>query len=102
MNQERRTALVRILGTANLEHVVPHLQPEVLHRAIQTCGLEDSGELVMLATPEQLTRVFDLDLWRSAAPGLDEQFDGDRFGVWLEVMAEFGADAAAQKLAEMN
>jgi len=100
--QDRRTVLDRILDTACLEHVVPRLQPDLLHRVIQTCGLEDCGELVVLATPEQLTRIFDLDLWRSAQPGMDEQFDADRFGVWLEVLAEFGASMAAQKLSAMD
>jgi hypothetical protein len=57
---------------------------------------------VALATPEQLARIFDLDLWGSAQPGLDEQFDADRFGVWLEVLVESGAPLAAQKLAEMD
>jgi hypothetical protein len=101
-NQDRRAALERILDTPHLEHVVPRLQPELLHRVIQTCGLEDCGELVVLATPEQLKHIFDLDLWRSAQPGMDEQFDADRFGVWLEVLAEFGATVAARKLAEMD
>src|SRR5215831_11714792 len=53
-------------------------------------------------TPEQLARIFDLDLWRAARAGLDEQFDADRFGVWLEVLVESGAAAAAQKLAGMD
>src|SRR5215813_4624117 len=101
-SQEHRTVLNRILSTPYLEHVVPRLQPELLHRVIQSCGLEDCGELVVLATPEQLTRIFDLDLWRSAQPGMDEQFDADRFGVWLEVLADFGASMAAQKLTEMD
>src|SRR5262249_14645147 len=34
--------------------------------------------------------------------GRDEQFDADRFGVWLEVLVESGAAAAAQKLAGMD
>ena len=89
-------------STPRLAHVVPRLQPEVLHRVIQSCGLEDCGELVALATPDQLARVFDLDLWRTGQPGLDEQFDADRFGVWLEVLMESGANVAAQKLAEMD
>src|SRR5215831_4056831 len=101
-SQDRRTVLARILGTPHLEHVVPRLQPELLHRVIQSCGLEDCGELLVLATPEQLTRIFDLDLWRSAEPGMDEQFDADRFGVWLEVLAESGERVAAQKVAEMD
>src|SRR5215470_10590195 len=100
--QERRTVLARILDTPHLDHIVPRLQPDLLHRVIQSCGLEDCGELVMLATPEQLTRIFDLDLWRSAQPGMDEQFDADRFGVWLEVLAEFGGSVAAQKVAQMD
>jgi hypothetical protein len=101
-SQDRRPVLDRILDTPCLEHVVPRLQPDLLHRVIQSCGLEDCGELVVLATPDQLTRIFDLDLWRSAQPGMDEQFDADRFGVWLEVLAEFGSSMAAQKVVEMD
>jgi hypothetical protein len=97
-----RGLLDRILNTPSLEHVIPRLQPDLLHRVIQTCGLEDCGEIVALATPEQLARIFDLDLWRAAQPGRDEQFDADRFGVWLEVLVESGAAAAAQKLAGMD
>ena len=94
--------LDRILSTPHLARVVPRLQPELIHRVIQRFGLEDSSEFVALATPEQLERVFDLDLWRAARPGRNEEFDADRFGVWLEVLAEAGADVAARKLAEMD
>jgi uncharacterized protein DUF6178 len=94
--------LGRILNTPGLEHVVPQLPPDLLHRVIQTYGLEDCGEIVALATAEQLERVFDLDLWRAAKAGLDEQFDADRFGVWLEILVEAGAATAARKLAGMN
>src|SRR5262245_55084538 len=97
-----RGLLDRILNTPNLEHVVPQLPPDLLHRVIRACGLEDCGEIVALATPEQLERIFDLDLWRAAKAGLDEQFDADRFGVWLEVLVEAGAAAAARKLAGMD
>jgi Family of unknown function (DUF6178) len=97
-----RDLLDRILNTPQLAQVVPRLQPELLHRVIQSYGLEDCGELVALATPEQLARVFDLDLWRAAQPGLDEQFDADRFGIWLEVLVEYGAAVAAQKLAHID
>src|SRR5262245_29526167 len=97
-----RYLLDRILNTPRLERVVPRLQPGLLHRVIQICGLEDCGELVVLATPEQLARIFDLDLWRAAQPGLDEQFDADRFGVWLEVLVESGSAAAAQKIVGMD
>jgi len=72
-----------------------------LHRVISAYGLEDSAELVAQATPEQLSNVFDLDLWRPPSPGLDEQFDAERFGVWIEVLVEAGADLAADKLSQM-
>ena len=100
--REPRGLLDRILETPHLARVVPGLPPEVLHRVIQNCGLEDCGELVALATPGQLAAVFDLDLWRPAQPGRDEQFNADRFGLWLEVMMESGATVAAQKLADVD
>jgi len=98
----QRPLLDRILDTPHLAHVVPRLQPELLHRVIQSCGLEDCVELVALITPAQLARIFDLDLWYAGQPGLDEQFDADRFGVWVEVLVECGATVAAQKLAGMD
>lgn len=97
-----RNLLARILETPHLAEVVPRLQADVLHRLIERCGLEDCGELVALATPDQLTGVFDLDLWRSDRPGLEEQFDADRFGIWLEVLLESGAAVAAQKVTEID
>ncbi|MBV9927500.1 MAG: hypothetical protein JOZ96_20960 [Acidobacteria bacterium] len=94
--------LDRILNTPRIERVIPRLPPALLHRVIRACGLEDCGDLVALATPGQLERVFDLDLWGTVRPGSDEQFDAGRFGVWLEVLAQSGPAAAAQKLAGMD
>ena len=93
--------LERILNMPDLARVVPQLQPAVLHRVIERCGLVDCSELVILATPAQLAQVFDLDLWRPLQPGRDEQFDPARVGLWLEVLVESGADQAAQLLAAM-
>jgi Family of unknown function (DUF6178) len=90
--------LDRILEIPQLPQVVPRLPPEVLHRVIESCGLEDCGEIVALASADQLARVFDLDLWRSPGPGVDEQLDAARFGVWLEVLLESGPAVAAEKL----
>src|SRR3954470_3305219 len=96
-----RSLLERILDTPQLAEVVPRLPPEVLQRLVRHCGLEDCGELVALTTADQFARVLDLDLW-PAEPGLDEQFDAARFGVWLEVLMECGAAIAARKMAEID
>jgi len=94
--------LARILDTPHLAQVVPRLKPEVLHRVIQTCGLEDCSDLVAMATPSQLQAVFDIDLWRPPRPGFDEQLDPNRFGQWLEVLMESGAALAASKLVGLD
>jgi len=96
------SVLDRILESQHIAHVVPRLQPEMLHRIIQHCGLEQCGELLALATPAQLVNLFDLDLWHSHQPGAEEQFDADRFGVWIEVLVESGAAIAAEKLASLD
>lgn len=94
----KRDRLARMLESPRLDRLIPRLEPQVLHQVIQRRGLEGCVELVALATPEQLARVLDLDLWRSAEPGGDETFDADRFGVWVEVLVESGVSLAAAKL----
>jgi hypothetical protein len=92
------TLLQRLLNAPDLTKVVPQLQPEVLHRVIQACGLEDCAEFVALATPGQLAHILDIDIWRVRTPGTDEQLDADRFGLWIAVLMEAGADVAAEKV----
>ena len=94
--------LARLLDTPFFARVVPHLAPETLHQLIQYRGLDACGELVTSATPAQLTSLLDLDLWRHAQPGRDEQFDVDRFGEWLEVLVDTGESAAARTVAALD
>jgi hypothetical protein len=94
--------LYRILESPEQVSALQHLPPPALARLIHHVGLEDAGELVALATTRQLARIFDEDLWRSARPGQEERFDAERFGLWLEVLLEMGADRAAARLAEMD
>jgi Family of unknown function (DUF6178) len=100
--REPHRLIDRILDAPGLAQAVPRLPPEILHRVIQRCGLEECGEIVALATPGQLADVFDLDVWRAGRPGRDEQFDADRFGVWLEVLIESGAAVAAEIVARLD
>jgi hypothetical protein len=99
---QERSALERILHTPQLARLVPHLRPELLHRVIEAYGLENCSELVALATPEQLTGILDLDLWRAARPGRNESFDAGRFGAWLEMLADADPARAAQTLAAID
>src|SRR5262245_17992453 len=93
---DSRPLLARLLNTPDLAKVVPQLQPDVLHRVIQKCGLEDCADLVALSTPAQLTRILDVDLWRGG--GADDAFDAERFGLWIAVLMESGAAVAAEKI----
>jgi Family of unknown function (DUF6178) len=97
-----RNLLARILDSPRLARAVPRLSPEVLHRVIRQVGLEDCGDLLAFVTSEQLSALLDLDLWRGDEPGRDERFDADRFGAWLEALAEHGPDRAARALASID
>jgi hypothetical protein len=94
--------LARLLDTPLLSRIVPHLPPETLHQLIRSRGLDACSELVTSATPAQLTSLLDLDLWRHARPGRDEQFDVERFGEWLEVLVDAGHSVAARTIAALD
>src|SRR5262249_13705412 len=95
-------ALERLTDTPHLAQVVSRLTPEVLHQVIQHHGLEACGALVAAATPQQVTAILDLDLWRPAAAGGSEHFDAARFGAWLEALMEEGEAVAARVIAKMD
>jgi hypothetical protein len=97
-----RRLLARLLDAPHLAATVQRLDPKLLYRLVRHCGLADCGEILALATTEQLTRIFDDDLWTSAQAGADEELDADRFALWLEVLAELGPEVAARKLVDMD
>ena len=102
MSLGSRGLIDRMLGSSDLAIVVPRLSPELLHRVVQRCGLEECGELLALATAEQLAGVLDLDVWHADQPGLDEEFDAERFGVWIETLVEGGARSAAEIVSRLD
>jgi hypothetical protein len=93
--------LARILDQPELVAAVRSLQPRALGKLIDHVGLEDAGELVALATADQMRQVLDEDLWQSVRPGEDESFAPERFWVWIEVLLESGEELAARKLTEL-
>lgn len=96
-----RTLLAHLLDEPDLPARIQELPPPVLGRLIDRVGLEDAGEIVALATTEQLAHVFDEDLWKNDRPGEEERFDAGRFLVWLEVLLEAGDAFAARRLSEL-
>lgn len=94
--------LARLLDSPSLARVVPQVAPELLHQLIRSRGLDAFSEIVAYATPEQLTAIFDLDLWRPAEPGQDERFDADRFADWLDLLVEAGDSVSVRILADMD
>jgi hypothetical protein len=102
VRESAEARLARLQDTPAFARVVAHLPPEALHRLVRLLGLEACHELVTSATPAQLASVLDLDLWRSASPGRDEQFDVDRFGEWLEALVDAGSEIAARIIASID
>jgi hypothetical protein len=96
-----RQLLSRVLETPELPQRIRALPALALGKLIDEVGLADAGELVALASTEQLAEIFDHDLWQSPESGRDERFDAERFLVWLEVMAEAGERVVAEHLAEL-
>ncbi len=94
--------LARLPDSSALARVVPHLAPETLHQLVQHKGLDACGELLAAATPAQLTALLDIDLWQHPQSGHDDRFDVDRFGEWLEVLVDTGADVAARMVAALD
>jgi len=94
--------LVQILEKPNLVEAVQNLDGKTFRKIIQHVGLEDSADLVSLASTPQLQEIFDEDLWKNLAPGEEEKFNDERFAVWLGVLLEVGSAFAAQRVAEMD
>lgn len=68
---------------------------------VKELGLEDSGELIELATTEQIVTAFDEDLFVNERPGQREVFDPTRFALWLEVMVEADPKRTADRVKEL-
>jgi Family of unknown function (DUF6178) len=92
----------RLLDSPSLVTAVQSLAPHHLQKLIDHLGLEDSGEIVSLASTDQLQKIFDEDLWKSDRPGKDESFDAARLALWIEVMLETGEEFTARKLAALD
>lgn len=94
--------LARLIEAPDLAPAVRALPPVSFSALIRHVGVEDAGELLALATKEQLVTAFDEDLFTNTAPGERETFDGARFAVWLAVLLEAGDAVAAARFVELS
>lgn len=91
--------LARILDQPDLVTGLQALPGDTLAKVVRHVGVEDAGELLALATSEQLVQLFDGELWRD--DGEEERWDADAFATWLEVLGESGSAFVADRLAAM-
>jgi hypothetical protein len=97
-----RSLIARLIDQPELGPRLRALPAPAFARLVQEVGVEDAGELVALATTEQLVRAFDEDLFRNERPGEREALDVRRFATWLEVLLEAGDGVAAARVAELS
>lgn len=96
------TLLTRLLDMPELPAEVQALPASDFAALVRRIGIDDAGELLALATAEQLVTAFDEDLFTNARPGERERFDASGFAVWLEVLLEAGEARAAARVAELS
>lgn len=97
-----RALLNGLIELPDLASTIQALPGRTFAALVRKVGVEDAGELVALATTEQLVQAFDEDLFVSAGAGERESLDVGRFLVWLEVLLEAGAEIAADRIAELD
>jgi hypothetical protein len=69
--------LAAIIEEPNFVQLVREVFPAILSKLINHIGLEGSGEIVEMATIEQLRHIFDEDLWKTGQSGSEETFDAN-------------------------
>lgn len=94
--------LKSLIELPDLAGTIQALPPQTFSALVRKLGVEDAGELVALATTEQLVQAFDEDLFVSDRAGEREPLDVGRFVVWLEVLLEAGDEVAADRIAELD
>ncbi len=93
--------LARLIEDPNLPARIREMPNEQFTALVREVGVADAGELVALATTEQLVAAFDEDLFVNRRPGEREAFDRRRFVTWLEVLLEAGDDAVVGRIEEL-
>ena len=97
-----RSLLNHLIDLPDLARTIQSLPARTFAALVRKVGVEDAGELVALATTEQLVHAFDEDLFVSEVAGERETLDVGRFVTWLEVLLEAGDEVTADRIAELD
>jgi hypothetical protein len=87
--QERRDL---ILSAPNAQRLVRSFAAESLFQTLKEVGLEDGGDLLALASGEQVCALLDLDCWKK------DRLETATLLDWLEVIVEAGGRAVGELL----
>ena len=101
-SEPKRGLLQKQQDSPQLPALIENLEPPVLHKLIQQIGLGDSGDIIALATTDQLKEILEIELWQNQKPGAAETLDSDQFLSWLAVWNEIGSNFTATKLFELG
>jgi len=101
MTEITNRLLQRLLNEPGQVEAVRALEPLHFVALVASVGLEDSGEVLAMATAKQIQCVLDEELWGGDPTRAEPTLDAQRFAVWLEVLLEGGDEVAARHLAEL-
>ena len=95
--------ICQVIEEPELVRFVQNMDKPLLLRLVNKIGLEDAGDLLAIATSEQLTAIFDHLFWvHDAEPGAAEKFASDQFVRWLEIMYQVSGGNALQHVLAMD
>lgn len=101
-NNTSRGLVKKLLDNPQLPAYIANLETPVLGKLIRHVGLNDSQELMALATPSQLQELMEMEAWHNERPGHEESFDPDKFMEWVEAWYDMGPAFMAQKLIDVG
>lgn len=101
LRQSSRRLLTQLLDEPDLDAQLSCVTGAEWKAIVTAVGLEDTGELLALASSEHLLELLDEELWISDGSSR-ETIDAERFVTLLEVLSESGTDALARKLAALS
>jgi len=94
--------LSRLTSNPALPAYIKKMQFSRLSNLIHRIGLEDSAELVALASSAQIKEILNVELWTSCSAGKEEKFNIENFIRWLALWEEIGDKFTADALHELD